>query len=248
MSAETKTETELVIDSPSQKLILDVLSLVPAPPKFSKFTFVADGIVQLRGPREEREKIEQDYIAECLAAKVIPYSHLRMDFKGEMFTFGAEGFVDRGGYFNDSTFQLHVGSPEKYSPTMEAIIKGGRLHRISFQSGTEDGEEPFRHVMDRHLPLLIASGYILRAGEWWLTERYSRGGDYGESGYDPVSSFHLEDGYPYWGALVMKTRGGWELNSDLEAYKRQDEFRTWFKGMALKHGTEVTVPAESLLR
>jgi len=168
---------KLSIENPSQELLRRTIESVPLIPPCGNISFIADGLVMGNAPAGITE--EELYFSDCEKANIIPYSHIRLGYDNN-----SKSFTSKPTYRSEKI----IPSKQK---SVEGLLKGGRMHIISIDTGDdylqEEGFKKFKEFM----PMLLGNSYEISNIDFWLTTYSLRG--YNEGTYaDTVLSYKRE--------------------------------------------------------
>lgn len=198
----------------SQELFLDVLKTIPTEVQYAEVSFLADGIPEARFI----DSNEDEYLKECQSKGVIPFSRVKLEYDRR-----TKVFIPNNGLFR-SFLELYEGSSEaKKNAAIKGLLKGGRMHVLSFKTGIYSDE--YNIFQRDYLEQIVGEGYQIGEADLWLKT-------YCLTGYN-------EGVYRESGLTLGRTRN---KGVGLEV----PELADWFTSLANKHGVKVLQAEQAL--
>jgi len=170
------------INTDSSFLFLKAIRTLELTPHFYHMELLANGIKSVNNRIIEDDK---RYINECKQFRVMPYTKLYLEHKGNNFN------IDK---------ITAPGSQKEFVESLNYLLSGGRFHEISIKSNANTQfDNSFNYFKKEFLDKFIEENYKLTGGDIWLSSHYLKIGCYDNGGYIPESriefgSISLEKG------------------------------------------------------
>lgn len=147
-----------------------VVRTLPMIPVYANLCFAADGLAY---PRSYKQGEEEAYVAACERSGVLPFTNLKFKETPE-------------GFFRPDDSQADLAKdPQTRKKSLQGLIRGGRIHRLSFETRSGETFLAFKYEL---FPKLIENQYHITEGEIWLSNFYCC---YDDKGYRELSGLRL---------------------------------------------------------
>ena len=215
---------DLKISNVPYELFLSVVDTVPFPPKFIEASFLAGGVSPPERYGEDSNKDRERYLKECKQNGIIPFTNLDFQYDRENQLFVPDRHQDK-----INTSKYFSGEQAK-SNEIDALFKGGKIHRFEFKSLVSDFDESMFPEFKKCLENLSREDYQMMHADLTL-EVYSRRG-YGEGTFGD-SEIYLETLRKDPLERRVRVKLGGRNTSD----EMKEKVTEWFEGLKQKYSS-----------